>query len=139
MVIRLKELVMILELQHQRLSITAIARRAGRDPKTVHKYIERRLFGRRAYGPRQVGRPSKLAPYLDYVRERIAAFPDLTAVRLSREIRERGYNGAYTAGKVVRVGNFLETRSQARRGRKPVAASALEERLMRVCATWYTA
>ena len=62
----------------------------------MHKYIERRLEPP-AYGPRQVGRPSKLAPYLDYLRERIAAFPDLTAVRLSREIRERGYNGAYTA------------------------------------------
>jgi hypothetical protein len=64
----------------------------------VHKYIERRLEPP-AYGPRQVGRPSKLAPDLDYLRERIAAFPDLTAVRLSREIRERGYNGAYTAVK----------------------------------------
>ena len=63
----------------------------------MHKYIERRLEPP-AYGPRQVGRPSKLAP-LDYLRERIAAFPDLTAVRLSREIRERGYNGAYTAVK----------------------------------------
>ena len=89
---------MILELHRQGLSITAIARRTGRDPKTVHKYIERRLEPP-AYGPRQVGRPSKLAPYLDYLRERVAAFPDLSAVRLSREIRERGYNGAYTAVK----------------------------------------
>lgn len=89
---------MILELHRQGLSVTAIARRAGRDPKTVRKYIERGLEPP-AYGPRQVGRPSKLAPYLDYLRERIAAFPDLTAVRLTREIRERGYTGAYTAVK----------------------------------------
>jgi transposase len=46
-----------------------------------------------------VGRPNKLAPYLDYLRERIATFPDLTAVRLTREIKERGYSGAYTAVK----------------------------------------
>jgi transposase len=97
-VIQLGELMMILELHRQGLSITAIARRAGRDPKTVRKYIERGLEPP-AYGPRQVGRPSKLAPYLDYLRERIAAFPDLTAVRLTREIRERGYSGAYTAVK----------------------------------------
>jgi len=97
-VIQLGELMMILELHRQGLSITAIARRTGRDPKTVRKYIERGLEPP-TYGPRQVGRPSKLAPHLDYLRERIAAFPDLTAIRLTREIRERGYGGAYTAVK----------------------------------------
>lgn len=98
MVVRLGELMMILDLHRQGLSITAIARRTGRDPKTVRKYIERGLEPP-AYGPRQVGRPSKLAPYLDYLRERMAAFPDLSAVRLTRELRERGYKGAYTAVK----------------------------------------
>ena len=39
--IRLGELMMILELYRQGVSITAIARRTGRDPKTVRKYIER--------------------------------------------------------------------------------------------------
>jgi transposase len=97
-VIQLGELLMILELHRQGLSITAIARRTGRDPKTVRKYIERGLEPP-AYGPRQVGRPNKLVSYLDYLRERIAAFPELTAVRLTREIRERGYSGAYTAVK----------------------------------------
>jgi hypothetical protein len=37
-----------------------------------------------------VGRPSKRAPYLDFLRERVTAFPDLSAVRLTREIREVG-------------------------------------------------
>jgi transposase len=98
MVVQLGELMMILDLHRQGLSITAIARRTGRDPKTVRKYIERGLEPP-AYGPRQVGRPSKLAPYLDYLRERVTAFPDLSAVRLTRELRERGYKGAYTAVK----------------------------------------
>jgi transposase len=89
---------MILDLHRQGLSITAIARRTGRDPKTIRKYIERGLEPP-VYGPRQVGRPNKIAPYLDYLRERVAAFPDLSAVRLTREIRERGYTGAYTAVK----------------------------------------
>ena len=96
--VQLGELMMILDLHRQGLSITAIARRTGRDPKTVRKYIARGLEPP-AYGPRQVGRPGKLAPYLDYLRERIAAFPQLTATRLTREIRERGYTGAYTAVK----------------------------------------
>jgi transposase len=96
--VQLGELMMILDLHRQGLSITAIARRTGRDPKTVRKYIARGLEPP-AYGPRQAGRPNKLAPYLDYLRERIAAFPQLTATRLTREIRERGYTGAYTAVK----------------------------------------
>src|SRR5262249_53136582 len=44
-------------------------------------------------------RRSTSSSLLDYLRERIAAFPDLTAMRLTREIRERGYSGAYTAVK----------------------------------------
>lgn len=89
---------MILDLHRQGLSVTAIARRTGRDPKTIRKYIERGLE-LPAYGPRQVGRPNKITPYLDYVRERVGAFPELTATRLTRELRERGYTGAYTAVK----------------------------------------
>lgn len=97
-VIQLGELMMILDLHRQGLSVTAIARRTGRDPKTVRKYIERGIEPP-AYRPRQVGRPNKIAPYLAYLRERVAAFPDLTATRLTRELRERGYAGAYTGVK----------------------------------------
>ena len=42
-VIQLGELVMILDLHRQGLTISAIARRVGIDRKTVRKYIERRL------------------------------------------------------------------------------------------------
>jgi transposase len=96
--VQLGELMMILELHRQGLSVAAISRRTGRDPKTVRKYIERGIEAP-AYGPRSVGRPSKLAPYLAYLHERVTAFPDLTAVRLTREIREMGYAGGYTAVK----------------------------------------
>jgi transposase len=89
---------MILELHRQGVPITAIARRTGRDPKTVRKYIERGIEAP-AYGPRSIGRPSKLAPYLDFLRERVTAYPELSAARLTREIRELGYVGAYTAVK----------------------------------------
>jgi transposase len=97
-VIQLGELLMILDLHRQGLSISAIARRTGRDPKTIRKYIARGLE-LPAYGPRRVGCPGKLTPYLDYLCERVSTYPDLSAVRLTREIRERGYQGAYTAVK----------------------------------------
>jgi transposase len=92
--------------------VAAIARRTGRDPKTVRKYIERGLE-LPVYGPRQVGRPNKLAPYIEHLRERVAAFPELTATRLTRELRERGYSGAYTAVKRF-VAAVRPSRAQAR-------------------------
>ena len=48
-----------------------------------------------------LGRAGRRAPdpFLSYLRERLAAFPGLTAVRLWREMRERGYTGGYTAVK----------------------------------------
>jgi transposase len=101
-VIRLGELVMILDLHRQGLSVSAIARQLGRDRKTVRKYIQR---GRElpAYGPRQP-RPTMVTPFAPYLRERIAAFPELTGSRLLREIKELGYAGGYTA-----VKDFLRT------------------------------
>jgi transposase len=96
--IQLGELMMILELHRQGLSVTAIARRTGRDPKTVRKYVERGIEAP-VYGPRSVGRPSKLAPFMEFLRQRVIAFPDLSAARLTREVRELGYVGGYTAVK----------------------------------------
>ena len=99
-VVHLEKLIMILDFHRQRLSFTAIARRTGRGPKTIRKYIERGL-DLLSYGPRQAGRPKKIAAYLEDIRERVAAFPDLSAVRLTPELRERSYMGAYTAVKRV--------------------------------------
>jgi hypothetical protein len=63
--VQLGELMMILELHRQGLSVTAIARRTRRDLKTVRKYIERGIEAP-VYGPRSVGRPSKLAPFMEF-------------------------------------------------------------------------
>jgi transposase len=97
MVVRLGELVMILDLHRQGLSVSAIARRVGTDRKTVRKYIERGLEPP-VYQARQP-RPAKVAPFHLYLRERMAAYPDLTGSRLHREIRDLGYAGGYTAVK----------------------------------------
>jgi transposase len=94
-VIRTGELLMILELHRQGLSIGAIARRVGMDRKTVRKYIARGLEPP-CYGPR-APRPCKVDPFREFLRERLTAFPELTAVRLLREVRELGYRGGLTA------------------------------------------
>jgi hypothetical protein len=80
---------MILDLHRQGISVSAIARRVGLDRKTVRKYIASGLEPP-VYGPRKP-RPTRLAPFLPYLRERVAAYPDLTGRRLHRELRERGY------------------------------------------------
>jgi len=96
-VVRLGELVVILDLHRQGLSVSAIAQRTGLDRKTVRKYIAAGLEPP-AYTPRQP-RPAKIAPFQAYLRERVAAYPELTATRLHREIGELGYSGGQTAVK----------------------------------------
>src|SRR5262249_5426034 len=115
LMVQLGELMMILELHRQGLSITAIARRTGRDPKTVRKYIERGIEAP-VYRPRSVGRPSKLAPFIGFLRERIAAFPDLSAARLTRELRELGYAGALYRGEALPGSDPTGERTEALRG-----------------------
>ena len=44
-------------------------------------------------------RPRATDAFLPYLRERLAAYPGLTAVRLLRELRELGFAGGYTAVK----------------------------------------
>src|SRR5215212_9400201 len=96
-VVSLGELMMILELHRQGLKLAAIARQLGMDRKTVAKYVARGLEPP-AYGPRPP-RARATDPFLPYLRERLAAYPGLTAVRLWRELKERGFAGAYTAVK----------------------------------------
>ena len=93
--IKLGELVMILDLHRQGLSVSAIARQCDLDRKTVRRYIERGLEPP-AYGPRKP-RPTLLDPFTAYLQERVAAYPGLSGARLLRELKERGYEGSYTA------------------------------------------
>lgn len=88
---------MILELHRQGLSVAEIARRAGVDRKTVRKYIGRGMEPP-AYGPRPA-KAKAIDDFLPYLRERLEAFPTLTASRLRRELRERGFGGSYTVVK----------------------------------------
>jgi transposase len=94
-VIKLGEVVMILDLHRQGLTVSAIARELGLDRKTVRKCIKRGLEAP-VYGPRKP-RPRLIDPFAPYLRERVTAYPGLTGRRLFRELRERGYEGGYTA------------------------------------------
>lgn len=91
----LRGLLMILELHRQGLSVSAIAERTGRDRKTVRKYIRQGLQVPK-YKAR-VPRSTVVTPFAEYLRERLAAWPQLTGARLLREVRERGYRGGKTA------------------------------------------
>lgn len=93
--IKLGEMVMILDLHRQGLSVSAIARASGADRKTVRKYIERGLETP-VYGPRQP-RQTVIDPFTAYLRERVANYPALTGRRLFRELKDHGYAGGYTA------------------------------------------
>src|SRR6187200_631376 len=94
-VIKLGEVVMILDLHRQGLCFSAIALQLGIDRKTVRKYLARGLEAP-VYGPRQP-RPRRIDPFVPYLRERVEAWPGLTGRRLFRELKERGYRGGYTA------------------------------------------
>ena len=112
--IRLGELVMILELHRQGVSVSAIARQLELDRKTVRTHIAKGLTAP-VYKPRRP-QPHLINPFAFYLRERLAAFPTLTGRRLWRELKERGYRGGYTA-----VTDFL-------RDLRPSRTTALEVR-----------
>ena len=82
------ELQEIQNLFQSHMSIRSIARRLGRDPKTI-----RRALGR----PRRSGAATparKLEPFHELIAQ--MASQDLTAPRILRELRTRGYSGGLT-------------------------------------------
>src|SRR3954454_13502975 len=93
-VVTLGEIVLIHDLKRQGLTVSAIARKVGPDRKTVRRHLARGMEPP-SYGPRPP-RPRQLAPFEAYLRERIAAWPELSGKRLLREIRELGYGGCHS-------------------------------------------
>ena len=112
--ITLGEIVLIHDLKRQGLSVSAIARKLGMDRKTVRKHLEVGMASP-AYSPR-AAQPRLIAPYEDYLRARITAWPDLSGKRLLRELKERGYPGCYSV-----VTDFL-------RDARPARAQVFERR-----------
>ena len=84
---------MDIKLMHsQGLSIREIAKRSGRDRKTIAKYLQCQELPK--YKPRQP-RPSKLDPFKDYLKSRMAEGV-FNANRLFSEIKALGYSGGKT-------------------------------------------
>src|SRR5262245_59017681 len=80
---------------------SALARQFGVSRDTIHRWIREGDLDRDLdaepvrYGPRR-SVATKLAAYKPIIEARLAAFPELSAVRLLAEIRAAGYTGGYT-------------------------------------------
>ena len=79
-------------------SIRQIARELGLARNSVSRVLDqietRRAGGPDGSAPRR--RPSRLDPYLPIIKELLDRYPDLTAVRLLQELRQRGFTGGYS-------------------------------------------
>src|SRR5215216_4129629 len=85
----------------QGTSKSALARQLGVSRDTIHRWIRDGDLDRDLetmavqYGPRPPI-PTKLDRYKPIIEARLAAYPELSAVRLLEEIRAAGYHGGYT-------------------------------------------
>jgi transposase len=96
------------------VSKTAIAKKLGISRMTVYRHAVSSKT-EPVYGPR-LPRKTLLDPYKDYIRGRLKIYPELSAVRLFKEIGEMGY-----PGKLTRVKEFV-------RSIKPMLPLELEQR-----------
>jgi transposase len=85
----------------QGASKSALARQLGISRDTIHRWIRSGDLDRDLdttavrYGPRRPV-PTKLDAYKAIIETRLAAYPELSAVRLLAEIRAAGFAGSYT-------------------------------------------
>jgi transposase len=90
----------------QGTSKSALARTLGVHRDTIHRWIRAGDLDRDLdaepvrYGPRAPA-PTKLDAYRPIIEARLAAYPELSAVRLLEEIRAAGYAGGYTQLKAL--------------------------------------
>ena len=88
------------QLLEQGLSKSVVARCLGVSRRTIYNWIESGELERGPddrevqYGPRPPV-PSMLDPYKDTIDARLAEHPELSAARLYREVRAKGYAGSY--------------------------------------------
>ena len=82
-------------------SKSALARQFGVSRDTIHRWIRDGDLDRDLdrepvrYGPRAAV-ATKLDPYKAIIETRLAAYPELSAIRLLEEIRAAGYDGGYS-------------------------------------------
>jgi len=88
------------------LTKTAIAERLGLDRSTIHRWIrvgelDRDLDDEAVHYHPRPPRPSKLDPYRPLLEQRLADYPELTAIRLFAEVRAAGYTGGLSQLKAL--------------------------------------
>jgi transposase len=77
-------------------SIRQIARELGLARNTVSAVLAQIQAQRDGAGSPAHQRPSRLDPYQGVIQDLLGRYPDLTAVRLLEELRQRGFTGGYT-------------------------------------------
>jgi transposase len=92
--ISLGSIFMIHQYFNDGISISEIARRTGKDRKTVRRHLNS-VIQPPLYGPR-LPRGSLLDPYKSYLQSRVSEHEGLSAKRLLRDIQPLGYTGSYT-------------------------------------------
>jgi transposase len=81
---------------HAGSSIRRIAHELGLARNTVSRVLHRIEDQRAGATSDPLRRPSRLDPYQPVIEELLGRYPDLTAVRLLEELRQRGFDGGYT-------------------------------------------
>jgi transposase len=81
----------IVRLKEQGLSKRAIAKRLGISRTTVSKYWAESTNPDK---PRYARRPQLIDSYRDYITSRLDEYPELSAYRLYKEIKEKGFQGS---------------------------------------------
>jgi transposase len=77
-------------------SIRRIACELGLARNTVVRVLHQLEVGRAGAVATPLKRPSRLDPYQPVIEELLGRYPELTAVRLLEELRQRGFDGGYT-------------------------------------------
>ena len=76
-----------------RINYSALSRHTGYDRKTLRKYLAKNILPK---SRQRKPKPSKLDPYKDFIHQRLSEFPEISATRIFRELREVGYTGGVT-------------------------------------------
>ena len=112
---------LIVTLTQRGWSHRRLAREMGISRNTVRAVLERRSRerdgGHSALPGPKIRRPSLLDPHRSFIANKLAEYPDITAVRLLEELRREGFEGEYT---IVR---------QHLRERRPKAKAAPSKRI----------
>src|SRR6266567_4810535 len=74
----------------EKLSPGTAASQVGVHHSVVERVQEQAVVGR----PERARRPSKLAPYYDFIGEQLTSYPKICATRLCTMAHERGFEGS---------------------------------------------